>query len=487
MFDCAGQPGYRFSVMSPIFVKQNTLPRFIGIRGMALVSALMAALVWPLMVPAQQSPPSIPPPAAAAAPAAPAPNRYRQLADEVEANLKEQVLAKWFPRAVDEKGGGFFQNYNEDWSPGSAGGKAIVYESRLTWTAAQAAIRFPEQAAMYSAAARHGLDFLATKLWDQKNGGFFWSVDDSGNPVAGRGGNDGSAKQEYGNGFGMFAAAAVYKLTKDPAALDLAKRGFLWYDEHGHDGVNGGYFEILSSDGKPNADMTPAVGGGSGGKSMNSSIHILEALTSLYEVWPDARVKARLQEMFDILRDKIVADPGYLVQFFSADWKPRAGDDSYGHDVESAYLLVEAAGALGMPEDARTWVIGRKLVDHALAAGWDKARGGLYNSGHVEGGNYAASREWWVEAEMLNALLLMHEHFGGGDPQYWNAFVAQWNWISQNGMDRVHGGWRPRVNNDGSPVPGAKSDAWTECYHQGRALLNVSARLRHLAEAAGPK
>jgi mannobiose 2-epimerase len=220
---------------------------------------------------------------------------------------------------------------------------------------------------------------------------------------------------------------------------------------------------------------------------MNSSIHMLEALTGLYEVWPGARVKARLQEMFDILRDKVVADPGYLVQFLSADWKPRASDDSYGHDVETSYLLVEAAAALGMPDDARTWAAARKLVDHALAAGWDKSLGGLYNSGNIEGGNYAAAREWWVQAEMLNALLLMHEHFGKDNPQYWKAFVAQWDWINQHGLDPVNGGWWPLVKNDGSPVHGTKSNNWTECYHQGRALLNVSARLRHLAETTGSK
>lgn len=415
----------------------------------------------------------------------PTPATYRRLADETESNLREQILAKWFPRAIDEKGGGFFQNYGEDWSPGRAGAKGVVYESRLTWTAAQAAIRFPAQAAMFTAAARHGLDFLALKMWDQKNGGFYWSVDDHGNPTTGRGANDGSAKQEYGNGFAVYAASAVYKLTKDPAALELAKQGFLWYDEHGHDPVNGGYFEILTTDGKPNTAATPAVGGGANSKTMNSSIHMLEALNALYEIWPDARVKARLQEMFEISRDKTVADPGYLIQYFSADWKPRVNADSYGHDVETAFLLSEAAAALGIPDDARTWSAGRKLVDHALAVGWDTTHGGLYNSGNIEGGDYAPSREWWVHAEMLNALLLMHERYGRETPRYWNAFVAQWDWIDKYGIDRTNGGWWPRVNNDGTPVHGAKSDAWTECYHQGRSMLNVSERLRRLAAAGG--
>jgi mannobiose 2-epimerase len=318
-------------------------------------------------------------------------------------------------------------------------------------------------------------------MWDAKNGGFYWSVDDSGNPAPGRGGNAGASKQEYGNGFAIFAAAEVYNLTKDPAALDLAKRGFQWYDQHGHDAANGGYFEILNTDGSVDTLNTPAVGGGPNTKSMNSSIHMLEALTSLYEVWPDPVVKARLQELFILNRDKITADPGYLIQYFTADWQPRQNEDSYGHDVETAYLLTEAACALGIPDDPKSWEVGKKLVDHAIAVGWDKVNGGLYNSGDLNGGNYSNYREWWVEAEFLNALLLMHEHFGKDNPIYWNTFIAQWNWINQHGIDHTNTGWWPRVNNDGTPIHTAKSDSWTECYHQGRAMMNIASRLRALA------
>lgn len=84
-------------------------------------------------------------------------------------------------------------------------------------------------------------------------------------------------------------------------------------------------------------------------------------------------------------------------------------------------------------------------------------------------------------AEVVIDLLLMHERFGKDDPRYWNMFVAQWNWVNKYGIDRENGGWWPRVNNDGTPVRGAKSDAWTECYHQGRSMMNLSERLRKLA------
>ena len=181
----------------------------------------------------------------------PMPEKKRHLPDEVEANLKNQILAKWYPRAVDDTGGGFFQNYNDNWSPGRAGAKAIAYESRLPWAVAQAAMRFPEQAAMYSAAARHGLNFLANKIWDQTNGGFFWNVDDNGNAPFGRGGIDGGTKQASGNGFAIYVAAAVFQLTKDLAALDLAKKGFLWYDSCGLDAVSGGWWPHVNNDGTP--------------------------------------------------------------------------------------------------------------------------------------------------------------------------------------------------------------------------------------------
>jgi cellobiose epimerase len=409
---------------------------------------------------------------------------YRLLAAEVETNLKQQVLANWYPRALDVERGGFIQNLNEDWTPAPGGAKGIVYESRLTWTAAKAAQRFPEKSALYSDAAREGLKFLAGKMWDSQHGGFYWSVDPTGNPTRGRGGSDGSSKQAYGNAFGIYAAAAVYELHHDPAALELVQKGFNWYDEHGHDAEHGGYFEILTAEGTPNPNAIPAVGGPPGAKSMNSTVHMLEALTAVYRVWPDPKVRARLRELFEIVRDKMVRDPGYLVQFFTADWQPKPNDDSYGHDVEVAYLLTEAAEALEIPNDPDTWEAAKKLVDHAMQVGWDNTNGGLFNSGGIDGGNFAPTREWWVEAELLNALLLMHQRYGKNDPRYWDAFLAQWNWINQFGLDKTHGGWWPRVRNDGMPVHGLKSDAWTECYHQGRALLNVSQRLRKLADDA---
>jgi len=222
---------------------------------------------------------------------------------------------------------------------------------------------------------------------------------------------------------------------------------------------------------------------------MNTCIHVLEALTGLYRAWPDPAVKARVQEVYEICRDRVYADPGHLTMFFKADWQRIPGEDSFGHDVEAGYLLVEAAEVLGEGEDPRVWRAARNLTDHALRYGWDGQRGGLYDAGKIDAdgeisGGLRTDKVWWVEAEQLNALLMLHAHFGKETSNYWKAFFKQWQFITKFQIDHVNGGWYPTVREDGEPIGRIKSDRWTECYHQGRAMLNVSAQLRRLAETA---
>ena len=91
---------------------------------------------------------------------APSKAEYRRLADEMEANLQSQVLAKWYPTAVDTLRGGFHQNYREDWTLDPRENRSLVYQSRLTWLAAAVAKRYPAKAKAYKGFSLHGLELL---------------------------------------------------------------------------------------------------------------------------------------------------------------------------------------------------------------------------------------------------------------------------------------------------------------------------------------
>jgi mannobiose 2-epimerase len=416
---------------------------------------------------------------------------YLRVAAEVEKSLQDDDLKKFFPAAVDNQGGGFFESFSENWTHTGLNGRgnastdttrSVVYQSRLTWLAAQAAMRYPAEAEKYLAIARHGAKFLEEKQWDAKNGGFWWAVDTNGVARS-------DSKHAYGNSFAIYALATSYKATHDPDALDYAKKGFAWMEKNAHDEKNGGYFEQIRGDGSL---ITAAAAGGdivgarNGQKSMNSHIHLLESFTALLEVWPDDLVKKRTEELYQIGLTKIYSDPGYLYMFFSPDWTPVAGRDSYGHDIETAFLFADAAAALGKPDDPACWRAGRNIVDHCLKVAFSPTEGCLYNEGTVDGsGTPDKSKVWWVQAEALNALLLMHDRYGQSDPKYWNAFVQEWNFISAHQIDHQNGGWYNTLNPDKTPLRSkiAKTDSWTEGYHQGRSMLTVTATLKRLADA----
>ena len=83
-------------------------------------------------------------------------------------------------------------------------------------------------------------------------------------------------------------------------------------------------------------------------RDMNTSIHLLEAWTELLREWPDPGLRARTQHLFELVRDRFYSEPGTLHLYLDATGWPIAGPSSFGHDVETGFLLLEAADALGV-------------------------------------------------------------------------------------------------------------------------------------------
>ncbi len=423
-----------------------------------------------------------PEPAVAGPPAA---ETYRRLAEQMERHWKGQLLPKWFPASIDRERGGFYSHFREDWTRGERNDKTIVYQARMTWVAAQVALRYPELREGYLQYTRHGVDFLAATLWDEKHGGFYWGLEPEGDaPI--RGGE----KHAYGISFGLYGAAAAYEATGDEKALDLAKRTFLWLEEHARDREHGGYYEAYARNGtrllappSGSASGMDLLGTQYGFKSMNSHIHLLEALTALRRVWPDEAVEGRLREMLGVVRDKVAVEPGCLNLYFTPDWRAVPDHDSFGHDIETTFLLLEAAETLGQTDDAKTLRVAWSLTDHALAWGWDGKHGGFYDKGAAFRPAWDREKVWWTQAEGLNALLAMHEAHGKKTPRYWEALLKQWAFVWNHQIDHRRGGWCAAVSAEGHAEPGrAKASPWKAAYHNGRALMHCAERLRKLAQ-----
>jgi len=228
-------------------------------------------------------------------------------------------------------------------------------------------------------------------------------------------------------------------------------------------------------------ELNPVSGFPVGYKSMNTHIHLLESYSQLYEVWKDDLLRQRLEELLAIIRDKVCADPGAMNLYLSNAWQPFPDHDSYGHDVEAAYLMLEAEQVLGKGHDPRTERMARMLVDHALHYGWDQNLGGFFREGTTMGKPEEKQKDWWVQFEGLNALLLMHEEYGKQSGQYFRAFQQQWSFLKKYQADSEYAGVFTLVGEDGKPLVPEKGQIWKAAYHDGRALLNVTERLHRLA------
>lgn len=420
--------------------------------------------------------------------------RSQQIASEIDSVLADQYQL-WYPRTVDNEYGGFLSRYSYDWQPVGSQDKMIVTQARHTWTASKVAYRDSSRKSLLKY-GRHGYDFLSKTMWDEEYGGFYTTVSREGDVQTE---DDGVIRKGlYGNAFGIYGLASYYQASGDTTALELAKKAFWWLDKGSHDEEYGGYFNSLTREGQP---YEPEGYEGSGPKDYNSGIHILEALAELYQVWPNDTVRDRLHEMFTVVRDTFTTEKGYMNLYFKQDWTPIVYKDSsravqeehlgidhvtFGHDIETAFLLLEAVHALNLSEDS-VLAQAKKMVDHTIDNAWDEKEGGFYDRGYYFQGDQEltvtdSSKVWWSQAEALHSLLIMAEHFPN-DPNYdyFDLFAKQWDYIKTYLLDPQYGGWyEAGLDEDPDMKEAPKATIWKGNYHTIRALLRCKELLRSM-------
>ena len=412
------------------------------------------------------------------------------LAVELEESLFKYILTPWYPRNIDTLFGGYISAFNFDWtlSEGSQV-KALVQQARHVWTTSYIFENYPDSA-QYLEYASHGFSFLKSAMWDPEFGGFYAYSKQDGTPDLERIGE----KRIYGQAFAIYGLSQYYRVSHNQEAFDLAKQAFFWMEEHAYDPDHGGYFEFLFRDGSPmmEKDSLQVVLGdnpGIGLKDYNSSIHIMEAFTELYRVWPDSLVRSRLEEMFLLIRDTFVHPEGYLQLYFYPDWTLVPDEEmekrsptnhwytqhfTYGHDVETAFLLLETAHFLGW-EDEKTHRIAKSLVDHSLESGWDPEAGGFFDAGKEVDDTITIinrKKSWWGLVEGMNALLLMHQLYPDDPHEYGQKFMKAWEHIDTYLIDKEYGGWyNAALDTAPESKTSGKSHIWKTTYHNVRGMV----------------
>ena len=381
-----------------------------------------------------------------------------QLKQEIVQDLTTNILPFWASHAPDPSGG-FYGTLNFDGTPKEGASKGGILNARLVWTfsAAYRMLKDEQYLSLADRAQRYFIDHFIDPVY----GGSFYTLNADGSPLD-------TQKNTYQNVFAVYGLSEHYRATGNKESLDAAIGIYRKLIEHAYDSVNGGFIEAFTREWQMIDMESP--------KTMNTNLHALEALTSLYRVWKDEGLKQHLRDEIDVMSHKVLNQTTWHEElFFTMDWKNQKNIDSYGHDIEFSWLLVEAAEVLGDEEILKdTRRIAVNLATVQLEQGINEKGAMMYEK--VDG-KMEARHSWWPQNETVIGCLNAWQI--SGDRKFLDAAVRNWEWIKTYMIDREYGEWYTNVSPEGIPQKNrVKADQWRCPYHNSRMGFEVMTRLK---------
>lgn len=409
----------------------------------------------------------------------------------MEAAFRRHVMQAWFPRSIDPSGG-FLCDFDRAWKPDGAHSRMLEFQARQTRACARLALAFPGDA-RWAEWAVHGVRYLRQRMWDSREGGWFWLLDPDGTPSAGE------TKHAHAAAYAVQACALVFQATGDRDALALAAEGFDWYERLARDRDHGGFHSWMRRDGSvilrpgdiPHAFRTSdPLDHDVGLKDVNVHGDWFETLLDLRRVAPSSRVEDLLEEFGRIYVQRITTPAGELHFAFHSDWTPQPGLERFGYGFQAANRMLAARDTLPyLPLAARA----EALVMHAARRAW-RRDGGFRFAGpagapsSLEGARmFVDRRSWWVQFEGLRALALA-DAGSPSDGRYWRLLQRHWAFVRDRMLDDRFGGvydtcpgdlrpWQ-RPPSPRSRAALRKGNVWKDASHETDSLLDCIAALR---------
>lgn len=387
-----------------------------------------------------------------------------RIAQAARKELIGRLLPFW--KALrDEEHGGYYGYMDFDLNLDKKAEKGCILNNRILWFFSEAAIVLKDDSLIPY--ARHAYDFLREKCLDREFGGVYWSLTCDGKPLD-------DTKHTYNQAFAIYGLSAYYRLTGDEEALSLARELFVLIEKKCTD--EGGYLEAFSRDFRPASNEKLSENGVMADRTMNTLLHVFEGYAGLYQAAHDPQVVRAMGRILDIYTAKVYNPELHRQEvFFDKDYRSLIDLISYGHDIESSWLMDWGASLLEDEAAKRAvFQINSDLADNILKTA-------LMEDGSVvnecEKGVVDTHRIWWVQAEAVLGFVNAWEKH----PQrteYRDGAARVWRCIQEKVVDRRPGGeWFWRLNADGTPDREKPVvEPWKCPYHNGRMCLELIRR-----------
>ncbi len=393
-------------------------------------------------------------------------NELSNYKKELEIEL-ENILCWWGKMTIDKNNGGFVGKIDHHNTVYPQAPKGSVLNCRILW-AFSSAYRLLNRP-VYLETAQRAYDFFDQHFIDRHQGGVYWTVDFQGNPLD-------TKKRIYAQAFAVYALTEFYLASNSAEAKTNAIAIYNDIVEYSHDKKFKGYYEAFTNDWKETDDLRLSPKDANEKKSMNTHLHLLEAFTNLYRVLKDGSLRQRVTELIAIFSDHIIdRDTHHLTLFFDERWNPRSKLVSFGHDIEAAWLLQQAAETL---EDASILSAVKEVsakIATAAAGGLD-SDGGLWYEYDSEQKHLINEKHSWPQAEAMIGFFNAWENTR--NEKFLERSLQSWNFVKEYLLDKNLGEWYWGVNADHSPmIDQDKVGIWKCPYHNSRACMEIIRRI----------
>ena len=386
----------------------------------------------------------------------------RPIAQAAREMLTGQILPFW-SRLRDDEFGGFYGYMDYELQLDPKAEKGCILNSRILWFFSEAAALLKDEQAARQ--ADHAFRFLMDHCVDRINGGIYWSLHYHGAAAD-------TTKHTYNQAFAIYALSAYYRLTGNERALALANELFRIIETRCTD--DEGYLEAFTVDWKPESNEKLSENGVMADKTMNTLLHVFEGYAGLYQASPSSPVEQALRRILKIYAEKIY-DPKLRRQtvFFDAHYNSLLDLHSYGHDIESSWLIDWGCGLLGDEQLSRSiGAINSVLADEILHTAYRDHS--VCNE--AENGKVDTTRVWWVQAEAIMGFVNAWKK----EPQrteYRDAAADIWHYIETVMVDKRPGSeWFWSVDAQGNPHHKPIVEPWKCPYHNGRMCMELIRR-----------
>ena len=389
------------------------------------------------------------------------------LKNELNLILTENILPFWMQEMLDNERGGFYGQITGKGDIVKDAPKGAILNARILWTFSSA-YKLTKTTEYLITAAR-AKEYFVNHFIDKDFGGVFWSLDCEGKPLD-------TKKQIYAISFAIYGLSEYFQATGDLEVLDLAKNLFWVIEKHAFDNQNGGYFEAFARDWSELEDMRLSEKDANERKTMNTHLHILESYTNLFRAWKNPVLKDKIKELLLVFTDRIVdKKTNHLNLFFTDDWKIKGDIISYGHEIETSWLMHEAILVINDPELLSKIEPIIQEIAEASQAGMQEDGSLVYEKDLIDG-HTDLDRHWWVQAEAVVGFFNLYQNFDDNDAL--QKTLKCITYIKRYLLDIENGEWFWSVKSDGEiNRDDDKAGFWKCPYHNSRMCIELIQRI----------